>query len=151
MTEFIFYRIHDDWRIQFYKLLHKIYNKDYVISVQCGSESVRDSLNEYLWNYKADSFLPHGIDTGEESELSTFQPILLTVNGDNANSSTIRFFVDKALMCNDDIGNYEKIVFIVDYNDKENREWALKNLLSLKNNGYEPTIHHNASGTWKKL
>lgn len=147
----LFYRIHDDWQIHFPRLLEKIYSSNHKISVQFGSESVRDSLNEYLWTWKEDSFLPHGIDIGEESVFASFQPILLTVKGDNTNSSTIRFFVDKALMHNDDIGRYDKIVFIVDNNDQESREWGLKNWHRLKNDGYKLIVHHNNSGLWQTL
>ncbi|MBY7649228.1 MAG: DNA polymerase III subunit chi [Candidatus Liberibacter europaeus] len=151
MTEFIFYRISDDWRIHLPLLLERIYRDDKIVSIQCGSESMRDSLNEYLWTWKEDSFLPHGTDVGEEGMLASFQPILLTVNSDNANASTVRFFIDKALMDMDDIGNYQKLVFIVDKNDQESREWASTNWRHLKDGGYKLIFHHNDSGRWKTL
>ena len=51
-------------------------------------------LDNHLWTYRDDSFLPHGTDA---SEFSGDQPILLTAGEANANSATVRFIIDGAV------------------------------------------------------
>ncbi|MBL0848581.1 MAG: DNA polymerase III subunit chi [Candidatus Liberibacter ctenarytainae] len=151
MTEFIFYRLKDNWQSYLLLLLEKAYHNNQRVSVQCGSDFLRDSLDDYLWTWKEDSFLPHGVDIRDEGVFSALQPILLTLSSDNANASTIRFFINTALINTEDIGYYKKLIFIVDNSDQESRRWGRENWIRLKNAGYELTVCHNDLGYWKKI
>jgi len=51
------------------------------------------ALDEHLWTYREESFLPHGV-TGEP--LADRQPVLLTVGLDNPNGGDVLFLIDGA-------------------------------------------------------
>ncbi|MBA5723824.1 DNA polymerase III subunit chi [Candidatus Liberibacter sp.] len=136
MTKFFFY-LSQNWQKDLLLFLEKSYRSRQRVVVQCGSEEMRDVLNEYLWTWKADSFLPHGVDVGEEGVCSSIQPILLTISSDNANLATVRFFVDNAICRNEDIDLYNKLVFIMDSHSQESLRLARKSWQYLKNQGYK--------------
>ncbi|OMH87240.1 DNA polymerase III subunit chi [Candidatus Liberibacter asiaticus] len=140
MRTLLFYRFKNDWEYNLLVLLQDEYEKGKRVSVQCGSERVRDSLNEYLWTWKKDGFLPHGVDVGDEGDFSSFQPVLLTISSLNANTSTIRFLVDEASMHIGDVDYYEKAVFIINTDDQGSLEWGRAHWRSLKNSGYAPDV-----------
>mgnify|MGYP002038862909 CR=1 FL=1 len=54
----------------------------------------RDALDAHLWTYRDESFLPHGIDQGDDDQASGRQPVLLTLSGAPANGASVRFAVD---------------------------------------------------------
>ncbi|ADR52198.1 DNA polymerase III subunit chi [Candidatus Liberibacter solanacearum CLso-ZC1] len=140
MTDFLFCRFKHNWQNDFLILLESEYQNGLRISIQCGSERIRDALNERLWTWKKDSFMPHGIDVGEEEALASFQPILLTVSSNNANASMVRFFVDQASMHIGDMDHYKKIIFIIDTDDQASLKWGRANWKNLKSNGYKLTF-----------
>jgi len=63
------------------------------VVVQAPSAEQAEALNERLWTYRDDGFLPHGsAGDGDPAE----QPIYLTDAGDNPNGATRRVFVGGA-------------------------------------------------------
>ncbi len=61
--------------------------------VQAVSEPRLEKIDELLWSYAPDSFLPHGTQKDGEPET---QPIFLTLGADNPNRADVRFFVENA-------------------------------------------------------
>lgn len=61
--------------------------------VQASSERYIEELDDLLWSYTPESFLPHG--TARDPEPET-QPIFLTVAADNPNRADVRVFVEGA-------------------------------------------------------
>ncbi|WP_333947437.1 DNA polymerase III subunit chi [Candidatus Liberibacter brunswickensis] len=118
-------------------MLQKYYQEGNRISVQFRSEIIRDELNEFLWMFKEDSFLPHGVDVGDEGVFSCLQPVLLTVNSSNVNASTVRFFVDKAHFDIEYLDLYQKLVFVMCSDDDESIKWGRLNWVNLKKRGYK--------------
>ena len=57
------------------------------IVVQTADEAARDALNERLWTFREDSFLPHGA-AGDGEAAS--QPIFLTAIDENPNGANLR-------------------------------------------------------------
>ncbi len=57
------------------------------VVVQTPSREWRDALNERLWTYREDSFLPHGA-AGDGDAAS--QPIFLTETDETPNGATLR-------------------------------------------------------------
>ena len=89
------------------QLLEKTLERGWRAVIECGSRERAEALDAHLWNYRDDSFLPHGID-GEE--VDNLQPILLTTGTENANGATVRFFVDRAVPQSTE--GYERIVYL---------------------------------------
>ena len=63
------------------------------IVVQTPSREWRDALNERLWTYREDSFLPHG--SASDGDPAS-QPIFLTETDESPNGATLRVLLGPA-------------------------------------------------------
>jgi len=61
--------------------------------VQTRDAAARDALNERLWTFREDSFVPHGA-LGDGDPAS--QPIFLTETDDTPNGATLRVLLNPA-------------------------------------------------------
>jgi DNA polymerase-3 subunit chi len=69
-------------------------------------------LDAWLWTYRDESFLPHGV-AGEAA--SDRQPILLTAGEDNLNAAQVLFVLDEPPP---DISAYDRCILIFDGADE---------------------------------
>lgn len=67
------------------------------------------ALDERLWSYRDDSFLPHGRADEPRAER---QPVLLTTTDDNANAAQVLFLIDGAEP--GDVAGYDRCVLLFD-------------------------------------
>ena len=75
------------------QLLEKTLERGWRAVVQAGSPERLEALDEVLWTYRPDSFLPHGtVRDGHSDD----QPIFLTTGDDTPNGAGVRFLVDGA-------------------------------------------------------
>ena len=82
--------------------------------VLTGSEARVEALNEHLWSYEPNSWLPHGSNIdGEEAE----QPIYLTTTDENPNNATFLFLIDGA--ASGQIQTFKRVFELFDGRDKE--------------------------------
>ena len=96
------------------KLLEKILGGGYRVVVQASSAERVEALNGVLWTYHPQSFLPHGTPkTGRPAD----QPIWLTDRIENPNEAKVLALVDGAQ--SDQIGDFEKVVYLFDGNDPD--------------------------------
>jgi len=79
-----------------------------------AAEERAASLDDLLWTYADDSFLPHGLEADDGAE----QPVVIVSHGGNPNGAAIRFIVDSAPIP-EDAGSYERVVILIDGNDDE--------------------------------
>ncbi|QGM47795.1 DNA polymerase III subunit chi [Methylocystis heyeri] len=75
-------------------LLEKSLEREWRVAVQAGDEKRLKKLDDFLWSYDPEKFLPHGTKADGAPET---QPIYLTVDNDNPNEADVRFFVLGAL------------------------------------------------------
>ena len=68
-----------------------------------------DDIDEHLWTYRDDSFLPHGLASEAHA---VRQPILLSESGENLNGAQALFIVDEAEL--GDTEGYERCFIIFD-------------------------------------
>jgi DNA polymerase-3 subunit chi len=61
--------------------------------VQTPDSAARDALNERLWTYREDSFLPHG---GAGDGDPATQPVFLTETDESPNGATLRVLLNPA-------------------------------------------------------
>jgi DNA polymerase-3 subunit chi len=115
--------------------------------VQASSpERVRD-LDEHLWTFSEESFLPHATDAeaGIEAE-----PVVLTTSEGNPNAARVRFLVDGAGLP-PDAAAYERLVLLFDGNDDEALAGARRLWSEAKAGGHEVTYWQQSdSGRWEK-
>ncbi len=131
MTEMLFYHL-TETRLEdaLPPLLEKSLQRGWRVVVQAGSEERRDALDQYLWTYRDESFLPHATDTAQNADR---QPVLLCANESNLNSADIRFLVDGAQPA--DLTGYERAVFMFDGHDQAQLEAARGQWRDLKESG----------------
>lgn len=95
-------------------LLEKTLERGWRAVVQFGTAEQLEMLDEALWTFKPDSFLPHGAARDGNADR---QPIYLTDGVDTPNGATVRFLVDGA-----DPAAYEgftRMVFMFDGNNSD--------------------------------
>ena len=115
MTEVLFYHLQNQpLEAVLPGLLERCLERGWRAVVQTNSEERAEALDAYLWTYRDDSFLPHGLPGGE---FARRQPILLTSDDGNANEAEVRFLVDGAPL--GEVDPYRRVVLIFDGNDPE--------------------------------
>jgi DNA polymerase-3 subunit chi len=75
------------------ELLEKTLARGWRAIVRTPDPERIEHLDGWLWSYRDDSFLPHGLD---DEPLAPRQPVLLTAGLDNANSAEVLFLIDGA-------------------------------------------------------
>jgi DNA polymerase III subunit chi len=127
-------------------LLERSVERNWNVVVQTGTEERRDALDNHLWTYSADGFLPHACD-GEEAIEQT--PILLTTAQHNPNNATVRFLVDSAVPSA--LETYERVIFMFDGHDEGQVEDARAHWKALKSQAHTLTYwQQNAEKRWEK-
>lgn len=147
MTEVLFYHLqHQPLDAVLPGLLEKCLERQWRAVVQGRDRERIDALNDSLWSYRDDAFLPHGIAGGKHDAA---QPILLTDGPGNANEATVRFLVDRADP--PDLNPYQRAVFIFDGNDEEALADARLRWKEMKAGGHEVTYWQQSErGGWVK-
>jgi DNA polymerase-3 subunit chi len=75
------------------ELLEKTLARKWRALVRCRSPEQAEALDQALWTYRPESFLPHGLDGEPEAAR---QPVLLTAAEGNPNGAQALFLVDDA-------------------------------------------------------
>jgi DNA polymerase-3 subunit chi len=96
------------------ELLDKTLGRGWKALVRTGDAQRLDHLDGWLWSYREDSFLPHGL-AGEP--LASRQPVLLTTEQDNANHAQALFLIDGAEP--GALDGYERCILLFDGRDPE--------------------------------
>ncbi len=147
MTEVLFYHLTESkLEDALPALLEKSVERGWRVVVQTGGEERRDSLDEHLWTYREDSFLPHGTEAGEDAAR---QPVLVTDGPGNVNEANVRFVVDGAEP--PPLDAYVRVVFMFDGYDAAQVENARSQWKRLKGEGHVLTYwQQSPEGRWVK-
>ncbi len=90
-----------------------------------------DHLEAWLWTYREDSFLAHGLASEPQAQR---QPILLTAEMGNPNSAQVVFLLDDAEP--DDLSDIERCILIFDGKDEGAVSAARQRWTQLKTAGH---------------
>lgn len=146
MTEILFYHLEQRPLEQILPLLlEKTLERGWKAAVEVGSSERAEVLDNALWSWRDDSFLPHGV---EGADTDALQPILLTTGNANTNNSNVRFFVDRAVPRAD--GDYERLVFMFDGHDPEAVEEARVAWRTLSKDNECTYWQQEPNGRWAK-
>jgi len=121
-------------------LIERSLQRGWRVVVQTGSDERRDALDQLLWTYRDESFLPHGTEVADHPDM---QPVLLCSSYSNANGADIRFLVDAADP--PALDEYERVVFMFDGHDQEQLEAARRHWKRLKDTGTTMTYWQQTS------
>lgn len=147
MTEVLFYHL-EPFPLErvLPSLLEKTLERGWRAVVQAGSDERVEALDNHLWTYREESFLPHGSSRdGTPAE----QPIFLTSGDENPNDAQVRFLVDGASCAS--FAGYTRMVVMFDGRDEEARARARGQWKSAKDQGCTVTYwQQSQDGRWEK-
>jgi DNA polymerase-3 subunit chi len=131
-------------------LLERALQRGWRAVVQGASEERIAALDEHLWTYSDDSFLPHG--SAREGDAET-QPIFLTTGMENPNGAAVRFLIEGAEIAPILARNeaYERLMLLFDGNDAEALSAARAQWSELKAGGHTLAYYQQTEdGRWEK-
>jgi len=94
------------------ELLEKTLARGWRALVRAAGRDRVEHLDGWLWAYRDDSFLPHGVDN---EPMADRQPILLTTGSDNSNDAQALFLIDDAEP--GDISPFARCILLFDGRD----------------------------------
>lgn len=128
------------------KLLERSLARGWRATVQAASEERVEALNIRLWDYRPDSFLPHG--TARDGHAAE-QPIYLTAGDDNPNAAQIRFLLDGTVLA--DASPYVRVAYVFDGRDTEAVARAREAWQEAKaRGGMVKYYQQDADGSWQQ-
>lgn len=148
MAEVLFYHLSES-RLEdaLPDLLERSVARGWRVVVQTSTPERRDALDQHLWTYKDDSFLPHGSDSDGSGAL---QPILLTTEpAQRANDPHVRFMVEGAVP--ESLEGYVRGIYMFDGHDEEQLSIARSRWKVEKSAGHDVTYwQQTEGGRWTK-
>ena len=132
-------------------LIEKSLERKWSVVIQIGTQERMKALDALLWTYSDSSFLAHGTDQDEDAER---QPIYLTTGFETPNASTVRFFVDGALIApflTQPAVGFERLILMFDGNQDDQLVSARQQWAQLKQQGLALAYwQQDEDGRWQK-
>ena len=147
MTEVRFYHLQKQTLDQALPLiLEKVHQTGKRAHVRLVNEKEVNRMNDVLWTYKPDSFLPHGCKKTGDAES---QPIWLTHTNDNPNSANTLILTQG--MTEDAMEGYSLCCEMLDGRNDQAVQDARTRWKTYKDKGFTVTYwHQSESGKWEK-
>ena len=128
------------------ELLQKTLQRGWRALVRTPAPDRIDHLDGWLWSFRDDSFLPHGLASEPNAAL---QPILLTSEADNANAAQALFLLDDAEP--GPLDDFARCLILFDGRDDEMLAAARKRWSELKGRGLPVSYwRQSGEGRWEK-
>ncbi|SEM76421.1 DNA polymerase III, chi subunit [Palleronia salina] len=128
-------------------LLEKSLAQGWRVCVRGGNAVRLDQLDQALWTYSDDSFLPHGRAGGPHDAL---QPVLLADGPDLPPRTACLMSVDGANVSLDEVNSLERVCILFDGNDNGALEKARSQWRDLTRAGASAQYWSEESGQWQK-
>lgn len=148
MTEVLFYHLERQPLERVLPLLvEKSLERGWRAAIRTGRpERVRD-LDEMLWIYSEESFLPHSNDA--DNDLQN-EPAVVTSTDNFANAPHVVFLVDRASLL-EDVSAHERVVYMFNGQDDEALAEARVAWKEVRGKGLESTYwQQDENGRWQK-
>ena len=132
------------------QLLTKTLERGWRAVLQAVTLERIDLLDEHLWTFREESFLPHAKAGGTRD---AEQPLLLTISEDNPNEAVVRFFIEGAVPEGPDaIDGYVRCVVMFDGEDEAQLTAARGAWKALKGSRHELTYwQQTPERRWKQM
>jgi DNA polymerase-3 subunit chi len=127
------------------ELLEKVLARGWKGQVRLRDAARVEALDQHLWTWRDDSFLPHG-PAGEPH--AARQLILLTTDAENVNGAEALLLVDGAEP--GDLAGYERVMVLFDGNDEAALATARAQWSALKARGENLSYWRQEGRGWKK-
>lgn len=164
-TEILFYHLeHKPLEVVLPELLEKCFERDWKVYIQCQNKALTQKIDKDLWAYKAEGFLPHGLDDAPQAQRKNFkkeefaalQPILIGAEAHNPNEASVRFLLEGSDVEASELSQYQRIIVMFDGADEQSvttarTQW--KKFKALPANVLSAITYwqQGASGKWEKM
>ena len=129
------------------KLVARSLERGWRAVIKAASEERLTALDDALWTFSDDSFLPHGTDKEPDA---AEQPVLLTLADGNPNGAHVLFLVDGADLPGQFDG-FGRVTLLFDGADEEAVAKARRDWSEVKRAGHEASYwQETAAGRWDK-
>jgi DNA polymerase-3 subunit chi len=126
-------------------LLERSLDRGWRCVVQASEERLR-SLDDLLWTFSDESFLPHGLEQDDGAS----QPVVLVSRDANPNGAQVCFLLEGTALP-ENATAFERIVVLFDGNDEQAVETARERWREAKARALEATYwQQNDQGRWEK-
>lgn len=126
-------------------LLERSLERGWKVVVRAGSDTRVEALDQHLWTYRDDSFLPHGTAGRDAAR----QPIYLTAGDEVPNGADVLFLVDGAEAA--DLDGFVRCVDLFDGHDEAAVEAARRRYTEARAASHDVTYwRQSAAGKWEK-
>ena len=127
------------------ELLEKAYARQQKVVVQCEDAHIAEMLNDQLWLYDDQSFLPHG--TAKDGD-PALMPIFITADDHHPKADILMLF-DGAVSSR--LGAYAVNCILFDGKNETRLTWARALWADLKAKGHELTYYQQQpTGGWEQ-
>lgn len=123
-------------------MLEKSLRRGWRVLLRCGSAHGLAQIDEMLWTYRADSFLPHGAAHPAD------QPICLTLGDENPNRATVLMLVDNARAHPAEMAGFDRACLIFDGHDPAAVDAARRDWRAVKAAGLPAKYWAQDEGRW---
>tara|TARA_A100000164_G_scaffold295046_1_gene268949 strand:- start:33 stop:497 length:465 start_codon:yes stop_codon:yes gene_type:complete len=129
-----------------FNLIEKSIENGYKSLLLFNDKDKCSAIDEKLWTYKQNSFLPHSSENEKISDEIDI-PIYLSTKNENPYKAELLFSIDGFLP--DNINNFERVIIIVDVNNKILLEEYKKYYLDI-NDDFEDIVFYKSddNGKW---
>ena len=146
MTEIRFYHLERTNMLQALPpLLSKAYENGHRIVVKLANAVDVKALNEHLWSFHPDSFLPHG---SEKEGNAALQPIWLTDKDENPNKADVLIITDGSQSAQ--MKDYTLTCEVFDGRNEQAVSGARERWKAYKDEGLEMTYWQQGEKGWEK-
>ncbi len=146
MTEIRFYHLtRKSLEAALPELLSKAYGRGSRTVVRTSSTQQTEQINDLLWKYHPNSFLPHGSRSDGNAEM---QPVWITEEEDNPNNAEMLFIIGTASDIN--IDSYNLVCFLFDGHDEEAVAASRRRWITYKESGHDLAYWQQTDKGWEK-
>lgn len=128
-------------------LLEKCLERGWRVLAVSPDVTRRAALDEALWTYDDQSFLPHGQAEAEGLDPAD-QPILISSAADNLNQASVALLMDGVDLPVD--ANYERCMVMFDDGDSNARQKAREQFKAAKDAGLSARYFQQSGRGWKE-
>lgn len=127
-------------------LLEKCLERGWRVLVRTTSRERAAALDDALWVYRDDSFLPHGRTDNPNADL---QPVLLSYDTETPPDRQALILIDRAAP--GDVSGFERVILLFDGHDEEALREARAHWKAFKDAGHDVAYwQQSPQGRWEK-
>lgn len=126
-------------------LINKALQNNHKIIIKAANQNDLDKLNEHLWAYSPNSFIPHGSAKDGHAES---QPVYLTLKDENPNGADVLILTQGA-QC-ENLKDYALVCEMLDGHNQDHIENARSRWKTYKEDGLEISYwQQGPQGGWE--